>query len=187
MSALGFVQNQKKTRNLIILVSLVIPVVVTALRYIPTPDFSEAAKHNLYYLPFINAVLNGSTFLLLIGALWAIKNKKIDLHRKLTTSAVLLSALFLVSYVIFHWTCTETPYGGEGALKTFYYIILITHILLSAVIVPLVLFAFTHAVAGRYDKHKRVVKFAYPMWIYVTFTGVLVYWMIQPYYPYSIF
>lgn len=187
MSALALVQNQKKTRNLIIVVSFVIPVVVTALRYIPTPDFSEATQHQLYYLPFFNAVLNGTAFLLLIGALWAIKNKKVALHRRLTTSAVALSALFLVSYVIFHWTCSETPYGGEGSLKTFYYIILITHILLSAVIVPLVLFAFTHALAGRFEKHKRVVKYAYPMWIYVTFTGVLVYWMIQPFYPYSIF
>lgn len=187
MNALSFVQDQRKTRWIVIIISLVVPIVVTALRYIPNPDLSEEAMHNLYYLPLLNAILNGTTFLLLLGAFVAIRNKKIQSHRKLTTSAMVLSALFLISYIVFHWTCPETSYGEEGTSRTIYYFILITHVLLSAVIVPLVLFAFTHALAGRYEKHKKIVKYAYPMWLYVTLTGVIVYVMIQPFYPYSIF
>lgn len=187
MTSLGFVQNEKKTKIIIWIITLIIPTVVTALRYIPTPDFEVATKETIYFLPFLNSILNGMCFLLLIGALFAIRKKNVERHRKMMTAAIALSALFLVSYIIFHWTMPETPYGGEGGIKTFYYVILITHILLSAVIVPLVLFAFAHAVAGRIDKHKKIVKYTYPLWLYVTFTGVLVYWMIQPFYPYSPF
>ncbi len=187
MSALSIVQDQRKTRMIIIVVSLVIPIVVTALRYIPTPELSDEARANLYFLPLLNAILNGTTFLLLLSALVAIKKKNISAHRKLTTTAMVLSALFLVSYIVFHWTCPETTYGADGTARYIYYFILITHVMLSAVIVPLVLFAFTHAFAGRYDKHKKIVKYAYPMWLYVTLTGVIVYAMIQPFYPYSIF
>lgn len=186
MSALDFVQNERKTKSIIWVISLIIPIVVTALRYIPTPELSHGAKESMYFLPLLNSILNGSTFFLLIAALFAIRSKNINRHRKLMTTAMVFSALFLVSYVIFHWTTPEQAYEGEGGMKIFYYIILITHVLLSAAIVPLVLFAFSHAVAGRIDKHKKIVKVTYPMWLYVTFTGVLVYIMISAYYPVQI-
>jgi putative membrane protein len=179
-----WIKNERLTKRIILIVSLAIPVVVTALRYIPHPDFSEETKAALYNLPKLNAFLNGSAFLLLIGAIVAIKNKNVALHQRFTTGAVVLSAVFLVSYVIFHYTCAETSYGGEGSIKTLYYIILITHVLLSAVIVPLALLAWTHGFSKRIEQHRRIVKIAYPMWLYVTLTGVLVYLMIEPFYPY---
>jgi putative membrane protein len=154
------------------------------LRYIPKPELSETTKSALYTLPMLNAMLNGSAFLMLVAALLAIKRKRIVWHRAFTTAAMVLSVLFLVSYVAFHYTSPETPFGGSGAIKGIYYFILITHILLSAVIVPLALLAYTHGLASRFVKHKRIVRIAYPMWLYVTLTGVIVYLMISPYYPY---
>ncbi|WP_306641885.1 DUF420 domain-containing protein [Sanyastnella coralliicola] len=187
MNAPAFIQNERTARKFVIAISLVIPIVVTVLRYIPTPEFEEGTKSTLYFLPMLNALLNGSTFLLLIAALVAIKNKNVEAHRKLTTLGMTFSALFLVSYVIFHATTSHTPYGGEGTVKTIYYFILFSHIVLSAVIVPLVLFAFTHALAGRIDKHRKIVKYTFPLWLYVTLTGVIVYFMISPFYPFSPF
>ncbi len=179
-----WIKNEQLTKRIILIVSLVIPVVVTLLRYIPQPDLSEETKSALYTLPMFNAILNGSAFLLLVGALFAIKAKNIGLHQRFTTGAMLLSALFLVSYVVFHYTSPETSYGGEGALRTVYYIVLITHVLLSAIIVPLALLAWTHGFNKRIAQHRRMVQLAYPMWLYVTLTGVIVYLMIEPYYPY---
>lgn len=179
-----WIKNERLTRRIILVVSLVIPVVVTALRYIPQPELSEATKAALYKLPLLNALLNGTAFLLLVAALLAIKRKNVGLHQRFTTGAMLLSALFLVSYVVFHYTSPETSYGGEGSMKTIYYLVLISHVLLSAVIVPLALLAWTHGYSKRIEKHRRIVKMAYPMWLYVTLTGVLVYLMIEPYYPY---
>jgi putative membrane protein len=176
--------NEKLTNRIILVLSVVIPAVVVALRYIPQPDLSESTKESLYTLPMLNAAFNGSAFVMLIAALIAIKAKRIAWHRAFTTTAMILSVLFLVSYVAFHYTSPETPFGGSGTIKGIYYFILITHILLSAVIVPMALLAYTHGLAGRYVKHKRIVKIAYPMWLYVTLTGVIVYLMISPYYPY---
>lgn len=183
MGLVQIAQNRKKSKTLIIIASLVIPVVVTLLRYIPNPELSDSAMRTLYVLPLINAILNGSTFLLLLAAFAAIKKKNIEKHKKLVSTAMIFSGLFLVSYILFHGILPETPYGGEGSIKTAYYIILITHILLSAIIVPMALTAYSHGLAGRIELHRKIVKFAFPFWLYVTITGVVVYIMIQPYYP----
>ena len=100
------------------------------------------------------------------------------------SGAVLLSVLFLISYVIFHGTTEGTKFGGQGGIRTFYFVILISHIVLSAAIVPLVLVTYVRALARRFDKHKKIAKITWPIWMYVTFSGVLVYFMIRPYYPF---
>jgi len=183
MGLVQLAQNRKKSKMLIIIASLVIPVVVTLLRYIPNPELSEGTLKSLYVLPLINAILNGSTFLLLIAALGAIKKKNIERHKKLVSTAMIFSGLFLVSYILFHGILPETPYGGEGTIKTVYYIILVTHILLSAIIVPLAFTAYSHWQASRICLHLQIVKIVFTVWLYVTITGVIVYIMIQPFYP----
>lgn len=179
-----WIKNETLTNKVILALSLVIPIAVAALRYIPQPELSIEAQRSLYALPLLNACLNGSAFFLLIAALAAIKRKNVNLHKRLTSLAVVLSALFLVSYVIFHYTTAPTAYGGDGFARPLYYFILITHILLSAVIVPLALLAYAHGFSGRYVQHRKIVKWAFPMWLYVTSTGVIVYLMISPYYPF---
>jgi putative membrane protein len=180
---MNWIKNQTLTNRLILAVSLLIPVVVSALRYIPHPVFDDATRQALYTLPMINATLNGTAFIVLLAALIAIKSKNIALHKRLTSIALTLSVLFLVSYVVFHYTTPSTPFGGQGSVRTLYFIILISHVLLSAAIVPLALLAYAHGFSGRYAQHKRLVRFTYPLWLYVTLTGVIVYLMIRPYYP----
>jgi putative membrane protein len=126
--------------------------------------------------------MNGITALLLLGALWAIKNKKIPLHENLMKTAVACSLLFLLMYVAYHMTSDPTPYGGEGAIRYFYYFVLISHIILSVVVIPLVLHSYVRAYLGDFIAHKKIVKYAYPVWLYVAITGVIVYLMISPYY-----
>jgi putative membrane protein len=136
----------------------------------------------VYYLPMLNAFINGSTFFVLLFALRAIKNKNIQLHQRLMTTALGLSVLFLLSYVTYHALTESTPYGGEGMMKGIYLVILLTHIVLSAAVVPLVLVTFSRALSQKFDKHKRIARITLPIWLYVTFTGVVVYLMISPYY-----
>jgi putative membrane protein len=118
----------------------------------------------------------------LITAFIAIRKRNIKLHRNLMLTALGLSLLFLLSYVTYHSLTESTPYGGEGALRTLYFVILISHILLAIAIVPLVLITFVQALAERFDKHKKIARITLPIWLYVTITGVIVYWMIEPYY-----
>ena len=123
--------NDSKVKRFVIVVSILIPAVVTLLYFIPQPEnLSEETKQQLYILPRLNAIFNGTAFFALIGALIAIKTKRIQLHKALTTTAMVLSVLFLVSYVIFHLTTPSTPFGGEGTIKVIYLIILLSHILL---------------------------------------------------------
>jgi putative membrane protein len=136
----------------------------------------------LTFLPPIYASMNGITALLLLGALWAIKNKKIPLHENLMKTAVACSLLFLLMYVAYHMTSDPTPYGGEGSIRYFYYFVLISHIILSVVVIPLVLHSYVRAYLGDFIAHKKIVKYAYPVWLYVAITGVIVYLMISPYY-----
>lgn len=166
-----------KYKRLIIALSIVIPVAVAALFAIKIPNVEP-----LSFLPPIYAGINGLTAVLLIVALLAIKNKKVDLHQILIKISMGLSATFLVMYVAYHMTSDSTPYGGEGALKYVYFFILITHILLSIVIIPFVLITFSRALSKQFDRHKKIAKIAFPLWLYVAVTGVIVYLMISPYY-----
>jgi putative membrane protein len=173
--------KDKKFVPLIVIATIAIPLVVTLLAF--APKFSLLGNFDYHILPMVNAIINGTAFFVLIAAVIAIKNKKILLHRALMTSAIVLSVIFLVSYILFHAATEPTPFGGTGAVKGIYYFILITHILLSAAIVPLVLISYFRALTAQFDRHRKIAKITFPLWLYVTSTGVIVYLMIAPYYP----
>lgn len=130
----------------------------------------------------INAVINSAIAVLLIAALWAVKAKKYLLHKQMMMTALLLSVLFLVSYIAHHLLAGDTKFGGEGPIRTIYYIILVTHIFLAAIILPFILFTAYRALTAEYATHKKLAKYTWPLWLYVAITGPVVYWMISPYY-----
>lgn len=163
-----------KFRKLIVIVSIVIPVAVAALFGIKVEGV------DLSFLPPFYAGINGVTAVLLITALVAIKSKNMRLHQRLMQVCLGLSLLFLLCYVAYHMTSDSTPYGGS--MKAVYYSILISHIVLSVAVIPLVLFTYLFAWEGKFDKHKKWTRFAFPIWLYVAITGVVVYWMISPFY-----
>ncbi|WP_461533795.1 DUF420 domain-containing protein [Sinomicrobium sp.] len=169
--------EEKKYNKLIAILSIAIPLVVAALFGIKIPNVEP-----LSFLPPIYATVNGLTAVLLILAVWAVKNGKAKLHEKLMKTCIGLSTAFLVMYVAYHMTSDSTPFGGEGWIRYVYYFVLITHILLSIVIIPLVLVTFVRALSKRFDKHKKIARITFPIWLYVAITGVVVYLMISPYY-----
>ncbi len=172
-------KNDKKARLLIYTVSFaVFAAVVVISRYKLPIDLG----FNVHYLALFNAVVNSMVAICLIAALVAIKNKQYVLHRNLMMVAIVLSVLFLVSYVGHHLFAGETKYGGDGPLRYVYYAILITHIPLAAIILPFVLFTAYRALIGEFPAHKKLSKITWPLWLYVSVTGVIVYLMISPYY-----
>ena len=165
-------------------ISIVVFLLVVLLnkRVLSPPDTFPAF---IYKLPLLHAIINGTCAVLLIFSLRAIKAGKVDLHKKINLTTFGLSAVFLISYVTYHFFVPETSYGGDGILKTFYYFILLTHIPLAAAVLPLILLSFWYALTGKIDKHKKIVRFTYPIWLYVAVTGVIVYMMISPYYQFA--
>jgi len=172
---------EKKFSKFIIAVSIIIPVVVAILFGIKLKDFGINVEP-LSFLPPIYATTNGITAIVLVLAVIAIKNGKRKLHERLMTFAICLSVAFLVMYVAYHMTSDSTKFGGEGAIRYVYFIILITHILLSIAIIPLVLITYVRALAERFDRHRKIARITFPLWLYVAVTGVIVYLMISPYY-----
>jgi putative membrane protein len=170
-------KDEKKYNKLIVILSIIIPVVVVALFGIKIPNVEP-----LTFLPPIYASINALTAVILIVAFWAITNKKIKLHQRLMQSAIILSALFLLMYVAYHMTSDSTKFGGDGMMKYLYYIILITHIILSVVVIPFVLITYVRAITENFEKHKKIARITFPLWLYVAVSGVLVYIMISPYY-----
>ena len=166
-----------KYKNWIILLSVAIPVAVAVLFMIRIPNVAA-----LTFLPPIYATINALTAVLLLLALWAIKQKKIALHERLMKTAIFLSCVFLVMYVAYHMTSDPTPYGGTGILRPIYYFILVSHILLSIGIIPMVLVTYVHALSKHFVAHKRIARITFPIWLYIAMTGVIVYLMISPYY-----
>ena len=138
----------------------------------------------IYKLPMLHAIINGTCAVLLILSLRAIKGGNVAKHKLLNITAFCLSAVFLLSYVTYHFFVPETSYGGEGAMKYVYYTILISHIFLSAIVLPMILLAFWYALNNNIAKHRKIVRFTYPIWLYVAVTGVLVYLLISPYYSF---
>lgn len=168
--------DEKKYNKLIVVLSITIPVVVAIL-------FGVKIDIELpVFLPPIYATINGFTAILLIIAFFAIKNKNIVLHENLMTTAIWTSVVFLVMYVLYHMTSDSTKFGGEGPIKYVYYFILITHILLSIIVIPFVLITYVRAITNNIEKHKKIAKITFPLWLYVAVTGVIVYIMISPYY-----
>ncbi|MGE8339415.1 MAG: DUF420 domain-containing protein [Flavobacterium sp.] len=172
---------EEKYNKFIIAVSIVIPVVVAILFGVKLKDFGFNVEP-LSFLPPIYATTNGITAVVLILAVMAIKKGNQKLHERLMTFAIALSVAFLVMYVAYHMTSDSTKYGGEGVLRYVYFFILVTHILLSIAIIPLVLITYVRALAKRFDRHRKIAKITFPLWLYVAVTGVVVYLMISPYY-----
>lgn len=168
--------EEKKYNKWIITLSVIIPIVVATL-------FGVKIDAELpVFLPPIYATINAITALVLIIAVWAIKNKKRKLHENLMKFAIVSSIVFLVMYMAHHMTSDSTKFVGEGVIKYIYYFILLTHILLSIIIIPFVLITYVRAITNNIERHKKIAKITFPIWLYVAITGVIVYLMISPYY-----
>jgi putative membrane protein len=170
------IANKKKYNRWIVFLSVTIPLVVAIL-------FGVKIDVKLpVFLPPIYASINALTSLLLVVAVWAVKNKKIKLHKQLMKTAIVLSGLFLMLYVAYHMTSESAKFGGDGSLKIGYFIILISHIILSIAVIPFVLITYVRAITNSIDLHKKIAKITFPLWLYVTISGVVVYVLISPYY-----
>lgn len=174
-----FKKNDKQARWLIGIFSFVVFAAVVLLGRI---QLDVDPGFDVHIFATINAVINTIIAFLLLGALVAVKNGKYILHKQMMMAALLLSVLFLVSYIAHHLLSGSTVFGGEGTIRTIYYIILITHIFLAAIILPFILFTAYRALTGEFDTHKKLAKITWPLWFYVAVTGPVVYLMISPYY-----
>lgn len=195
--ALLTVQNEKAIKTVIYATTVLICAVVVLLqqKFLPHPD---VFPNFIYKLPMVNAILNGTCSVLLIFSLLAIKKRNIALHKKLNLTAFVLSSLFLVCYVTAHYFIPDTKYGdidyngimsaeesaAVSGIKPFYVVILLSHIFLAAIVLPFVLLSFYYGLTDQREKHRKITRISYPMWLYVTITGVVVYLMISPYYNY---
>ncbi len=178
MEGLG-IKQEKRSMTLINVISVAVPVVVAVLLGIRQKvDLGEWTK----VLPHLIGAINTLTSILLIYGFFLITRKQIARHRRVMSMAFLMGGVFLVCYVLYHLTNPSTSYGGTGAVKYFYYFILISHILLSLVVLPLVLRAYYFAWIKAFDLHRKLTRFAFPIWLYVSITGVIAYLMIKPYY-----
>lgn len=181
MNSAQDLMQEKKYKKIITVLSIVIPLAVAALFGVNLRKLGFDVKP-LTFLPPIYASINGLTAILLIAAVIAIKNGNKKLHELLNTFAIVCSLVFLLMYIAYHMTSDSTKFGGEGAIKYIYYFILLTHIVLSIVVIPFVLTTFMRAKLGNFPKHKKIAKITFPLWLYVAITGVVVYLMISPYY-----
>ncbi len=191
----SLVKNDKKAKLLIIIFSVIVFAAVTILG-----KYNLAGKVSLpfdvHIFAMANATINAIVALLLLAGLLAVKQKNYRLHKKIMLTAMALSVLFLLSYICHHLFAGETVYGetdgiaglsdaersAAGSMRTLYLIILATHIPLAGLALPFILFAAYRALTGEYEKHKKLVRIIWPVWFYVAITGVVVYWMIAPYY-----
>ena len=173
--------SDKKYQNLIWIISIALPLIVAALFGVNLKDLGFDIQP-LSFLPPIYASINGLTAILLIIAIVAIKKGNRKLHELLMKTCLMLSMLFLGMYLAYHMSSDSTHFGGEGAIKIIYLFILITHILLSIAMIPLVLITTVRALTERFDKHRKIAKPTFLLWLYVTLSGVVVYLMISPYY-----
>jgi len=171
--------EERKFNKLITIISILVPLVVAVLFGVKIPN-----SEPLGFLPPIYAAINGLTAVLLIYAVWAIKNGKRVLHQNIMSACIILSILFLLMYIAYHMTADSTSYGGVGVIKYVYFCILISHIFLSIVIIPLVLKTYARAYLKDFERHRKLARITFPIWLYVAVTGVIVYLMISPYYDY---
>ena len=167
---------------IIIALSVIIPLAVAALFALPDDMKVQLGSFDARSLPFFHAILNGSTAVLLVTGYFLIRKRKVNLHRAVMITAFLLSAIFLISYVVTHISTPDAKFGGEGVIRYIYFAILISHIILSIPVLPLAMFAIYRGWNGEISKHKKVVRFTFPVWLYVAITGVLVYIFMAPYY-----
>lgn len=180
MLAPSIKKNDKQARLLIGIFSFVVFAVVVSLGAIPKVEVDLGFDPHLFALA--NSIINSLVAVLLVAAYVAVRKRNYVQHKKLMFAAMYLSIIFLVSYIAHHLFAGETKYGGEGAIRYVYFILLSTHILLAAVILPFILFTAYRGLTGEYEKHKKLSKYTWPLWLYVAVTGPLVYLMISPYY-----
>lgn len=180
--------SDKAVFRLVMGVSIFVFVAVVILnrKILPVP---EVIPDFVYKLPKLNAFINGTCSLLLLLSLYMIKQNNIPVHKKLNIIAFILSSLFLVSYITYHWMAQETSYPVDAPGRSTYLVILISHIVLAALVLPLILLSFYYGLKSQQEggvhyikKHKRLTRWSYPVWLYVTVTGVVVYVMISPFY-----
>ena len=164
-------------RKRIIALSVLIPLAVALLFGMP-----KVQGYDTSFLPPIYATINGITAILLVVAVVAVRNKRQLLHERLMKTCIALSAAFLAMYLVYHTTSESTSFGGEGAIRYVYFFVLITHILLSVAVIPMVLFTFVRALTGDFKRHRALARYTFPVWLYVAVSGVIVYLMISPYY-----
>lgn len=177
------IRNDKLVFRIVLAVSLVVlaAVVILNRRLLPVP---ESFPSYIYLLPGLNALINGTCSVLLLVSLYFIKRKNVLMHKRINLTAFVLSALFLISYVTFHFYVPETKYPSDSPFRPVYLIVLVSHIILAALVLPLVLLSFYHGLMGNIGKHRKLVRWSYPIWLYVTISGVAVYLMISPYYSF---
>jgi putative membrane protein len=172
-------RNDKKANLLITVVSVVVFAAVVILNRI---QLELDLPFDPHVFATISAGINSIVAVLLLLGLVTVKQKNYALHKNIMLLAIVLSVLFLLSYIAHHLLAGETKFGGEGISRTIYYIILFTHIPLAGIILPFILFTAYRALTGEYDRHKKLTRITWPVWFYVAVTGVVVYWMISPYY-----
>ena len=169
-------KNDKLAKTLIYIVSAVVFLVVVSLRYLKFTNVDLG--FDVHLLAKANALINGTVSILLVAALIAVKKKNFEAHRKLMKGAIYLSVLFLVTYIGHHMFAGETEFPKDHSLRPFYLIILSTHIVLAAIILPFILFTANRALIAEFPAHKKLAKYTWPIWFYVAVTGVVVYFMI---------
>lgn len=174
-------EQEKKYKKVITALSIIIPLAVAALFGVNLRKLGFDVEP-LTFLPPIYASINGLTAILLIAAVIAIKKGNKKLHEQLNTTAIACSLLFLLMYIAYHMTSDSTKFGGEGVIRYVYYFILISHIVLSVIVIPFVLLTYMKAKLSDFPAHKKIAKKTFPLWLYVAVTGVVVYVMISPYY-----
>ncbi|HTF29665.1 MAG TPA: DUF420 domain-containing protein [Flavitalea sp.] len=172
-------RNDKLAKRVIIALSLI---VFTAVVVLSRVTVRVNLGFDVHLFATFNAIVNTMVSVLLLGGLVMVKLKKYELHKRIMLAAIILSALFLVSYICHHLFAGDTKFGGTGAMRTIYLIILITHIFLAAIILPFILFTAYRALTGEFDRHMKIARITWPIWFYVSVTGVIVYLMISPYY-----
>lgn len=173
--------DEKRIYRLILIVSAAVFAAVLVLnqQIIPRP---EPIPRFAYLLPKLNAVINGTCSVLLLASFYSIRRGNVAVHKTLNLAAFALSSIFLVSYVAFHWLVSETRFPADNPIRPIYLFVLASHIVLAAGVLPLVLIAFYRGLTMQKEKHRRIVRIAFPVWLYVTITGVIVYLMISPHY-----
>ena len=173
--------KEKTVFRWVLTLSIIVFVAVIILnrKILPRPEHLPAFA---MYLPLLNAIINGTCSILLLLSLRAIKRKDIITHKKLNLTTFVLSSLFLISYITYHWLADETKFPIGNPIRPYYLTILISHIILAAVVLPLILISFYYGLTNQVKKHRRITRWSFPIWLYVTVTGVVVYLMISPYY-----
>lgn len=173
---------QRNDKQAYIFIGIISVVVFAAVAFLSKKNFTVNLGFNPHIFAQINAFINSAVSVLLVAAFILVKQKKFEAHRNIMLGAIVLSTLFLVSYIAHHLFAGDTKFGGEGAIRYFYFFILITHIVLAAVILPFILYTSYQSLSGDFKRHKKIARYTFPLWLYVSVTGVLVYLLISPYY-----